>query len=641
MKFTMIARLSRLMMAVLVSAWVASSASASVWLSSYSFAPNNLPTINSNDSLTSMYKLRAKVNGVQYENKWNDNGQKIDSAPAPGTYSVALYYLQYDSTGTNLLTIGPQTTQTLTILSPVNGVNWNGIYMPSTATPGSTINFPASVTNTGNTLWDGNYYLELKDAAGNHLNYPSLATTPPGSSISPSFSLTVPSTAGVYTYYFTAMQYGVQYFGPTQSASITVNTNPTTSLSLSSTSITVGQSVTATSTTTDPDGNLINQAIDYLPPGASSWVSGTSTNGFRWDGGPTSSNTVSNSIVLNTVGTWQFRARGADNLGGISNFSTVNVTVANLGPAPVTTLTAAYGGSSTTGNTNAGGPPTQSVPSGGIFTMTSYTTDGDNNLTSQQFDLSSDGGNTWSLGNSGNSRLWTGGPTGSNSLSKNFQLGDGRYRFRGYGTDAQNQTSVYQYVDVLVGNAPTFTTQPSGATVNVGSSVTFSVATAGTAPITYQWQKNGVNISGATSTSYMISSVQTSDAATYRVIATNMIGTATSNGAVLTVNNPPPPPPPAPSITSPLTASGAVGTPFSYTITASNSPTGFGASGLPSWLTIAGSVISGTPPMAGSYSVTILATNAGGTGSATLTINIGGATGNSSPLGLNVHRPGN
>src|SRR5438045_1395204 len=81
---------------------------------------------------------------------------------------------------------------------------------------------------------------------------------------------------------------------------------------------------------------------------------------------------------------------------------------------------------------------------------------------------------------------------------------------------------------------------------------------------------------------------------------------------------------PKPVITSPLTATGQVGVAFSYQITATNNPTSFNATGLPSGLTVNTStgLISGTPTTAGTYSVAISATNPGGTGSATLTLTI-------------------
>ncbi|MGB7493643.1 MAG: putative Ig domain-containing protein [Candidatus Acidiferrum sp.] len=83
----------------------------------------------------------------------------------------------------------------------------------------------------------------------------------------------------------------------------------------------------------------------------------------------------------------------------------------------------------------------------------------------------------------------------------------------------------------------------------------------------------------------------------------------------------------APAITSSATASGAVGAAFSYQITASNSPTSFGATGLPAGLTVntTSGLISGTPTAAGTSSVTVSATNSGGTGSGTLMLTVNAA----------------
>ena len=83
-------------------------------------------------------------------------------------------------------------------------------------------------------------------------------------------------------------------------------------------------------------------------------------------------------------------------------------------------------------------------------------------------------------------------------------------------------------------------------------------------------------------------------------------------------------PPPPPSITGVLSATGTNGSAFSYQITASNSPTNYGATGLPSGLGVnAGTgLISGTPTTTGTFNVTISASNAGGTGSAILTVTV-------------------
>ena len=78
----------------------------------------------------------------------------------------------------------------------------------------------------------------------------------------------------------------------------------------------------------------------------------------------------------------------------------------------------------------------------------------------------------------------------------------------------------------------------------------------------------------------------------------------------------------APAVTSPTNAIATIGTSFSYQIAASNSPTSFNAAGLPEGLSVSTStgLIAGTPTAAGTFSIAISASNAAGTGSATLTL---------------------
>src|SRR5208282_1862208 len=79
-----------------------------------------------------------------------------------------------------------------------------------------------------------------------------------------------------------------------------------------------------------------------------------------------------------------------------------------------------------------------------------------------------------------------------------------------------------------------------------------------------------------------------------------------------------------PAITSATTAGGTIGGAFSYQITATNTPTSYGTTGLPAGLSVntGTGVISGMPTTAGSSTVTLSATNGSGTGNATLTLTI-------------------
>ncbi len=86
---------------------------------------------------------------------------------------------------------------------------------------------------------------------------------------------------------------------------------------------------------------------------------------------------------------------------------------------------------------------------------------------------------------------------------------------------------------------PTIITQPVSLTVEVGQTGTFSVTATGAGTLTYQWYKNGVAISGATSSSYTTPpSVLGDSGSVFTVTVSNAVGTVTSNGATLTVLQP-------------------------------------------------------------------------------------------------------
>jgi hypothetical protein len=84
--------------------------------------------------------------------------------------------------------------------------------------------------------------------------------------------------------------------------------------------------------------------------------------------------------------------------------------------------------------------------------------------------------------------------------------------------------------------APSIATQPSDQKVVVGRPATFTVVASGGAPLTYQWQKGGTAISGATASSYTTPpTVQSDDGSTFLVVVSNAAGSMTSTGAKLSV----------------------------------------------------------------------------------------------------------
>src|ERR1700736_1437064 len=97
---------------------------------------------------------------------------------------------------------------------------------------------------------------------------------------------------------------------------------------------------------------------------------------------------------------------------------------------------------------------------------------------------------------------------------------------------------------------PVINIQPASQIVAAGSSVTFTVSASGLAPIQYQWQRDGTNITGANSAGYVLPVVSQADTgARFSVIVSNNLGSLTSNEATLTV---PPGGAPTAAITSPV-----------------------------------------------------------------------------------------
>jgi glucose/arabinose dehydrogenase len=107
---------------------------------------------------------------------------------------------------------------------------------------------------------------------------------------------------------------------------------------------------------------------------------------------------------------------------------------------------------------------------------------------------------------------------------------------------ARGSSGVVVRIDFTGSQAPAITQHPANRTVSVGQSASFTVGASGAPPLSYQWQRGGTPISGATSATYVLPTTTLSDnGAQFRAVVTNASGTATSNTAALTVvtNQPP------------------------------------------------------------------------------------------------------
>jgi len=116
-------------------------------------------------------------------------------------------------------------------------------------------------------------------------------------------------------------------------------------------------------------------------------------------------------------------------------------------------------------------------------------------------------------------------------------------RARGFTTSVGFQCSSSWFVETF-GGAPLLSSQPVNCTNNAATTAAFSVTSVGAAPISYQWLKNGTNlsdvgnISGSTTATLTLSNVFGADAGGYSVVLSNASGTVTSAVATLTVIDP-------------------------------------------------------------------------------------------------------
>ncbi len=179
-------------------------------------------------------------------------------------------------------------------------------------------------------------------------------------------------------------------------------------------------------------------------------------------------------------------------------------------------------------------------------------------------------------------------------------------------------TTTSSAATLTVQTAPSITTQPASVSVGTGVATSFSVVASGSAPLSYQWKKGGVNIAGATSSTYSIASAQTTDVGSYTVAVTNPAGSLVSNAATLTILA-------APVIaTPPQSISVIIGSNVTFSVVAS------GAAPLSYQWQLGGVAISGATTA--SYTISNVQVGAAGSYAVVVTNTIGSVTSSAATL---------
>jgi len=160
---------------------------------------------------------------------------------------------------------------------------------------------------------------------------------------------------------------------------------------------------------------------------------------------------------------------------------------------------------------------------------------------------------------------------------------EGLHSLTAKATDATGASFTSAPVVIRISNPPVITGQPQARTVVVGAGAEFSVVASGSAPLSYQWRTNGVDLAGANAATYALTATSAMRGTTdYTVVVANSVGRATSAVAVLTVSDLPPQ-----TITfAPLANRNLTNSPFALSATSSAGlPVGFSLVSGPARLT--------------------------------------------------------
>jgi len=569
---------------------------------SYTIVASNTPTSYSSTALPAGLTLNTST-GV------------ISGTPtAVGSTSVTVTAANAGGTGTGIVTITinpPPPVVTAGSSTGTINIAFNySIVATNTPTSYSSTTLPSGLTlNTSTGVISGvptaigstSVTITATNAGGNGSNTITITINPSAPVVSAGSSSGTVGTS--FSYSVIATNSPISYSSTILPAGLTLNT--TTGV-ISGTPTAVGStSVTVTASNAGGNGSntitiTISAALPPAPVVSTGSPSGTVGTSFSYSviatNSPTSysSTTLPAGLTLNTttgvisgtptaIGSTSVTVTASNAGGNGSNTITITVSAA-LPPAPVVS-----GGS----------------PSGTVGTSFSYSVIATNSPTSYSSTALPAG-----LTLNTTTGVISGTPTAVGSTSVTVTASNA-------GGNGSNTITIT--VSAALPPAPVVTAATKSGTV--GTSFSYSVI-ATNSPTSYSSTTLPAGLTLNTTTG-VISGTPTAVGSTSVTVTASNAGGNGSNTITITVSAALPP---APVVTA-ATKSGTVGTSFSYSVIATNSPTSYSSTTLPAGLTLntTTGVISGTPTAVGSTSVTVTASNAGGNGSNTITITVSAA----------------
>ncbi len=147
-------------------------------------------------------------------------------------------------------------------------------------------------------------------------------------------------------------------------------------------------------------------------------------------------------------------------------------------------------------------------------------------------------GNSWSA-KLGSTTIVDGWPISLSGLTRDIGSIDPIWTVRTSGQAGNNYMLFDDYFIFAIErlHLPAIVTSPQSVSVTAGASPSLTVTATGTAPLSYQWYRDGEILPNATSATLSLPNIQVNQSGRYKVRVTNSVGSATSDEAVVIVRS--------------------------------------------------------------------------------------------------------